>query len=196
MPVFSRLIFPMRSVGRNILNLNSENIYIYNNRLTALQKMGVEIFKTQPFVQASIIQGNRLGIKSLLAYFSGPGKGDISARVNQENLEDMAVQLFWPGNDGFLGEPEHSYLLPGTYVDRYGYAGGTYVAPQNTPTDMRALAPGTTEKPYNIYRVVKPVHVTAGPAAPAFRTPGLGIQYKTRRTVQELLDKGFLEKVE
>jgi len=52
-----------------------------------------------------------------------------------------------------LGEPQVVTLQPGTKIDRYGYEGGSFVAPEGTPYEMRSLAPGTETKPYNVYEV-------------------------------------------
>jgi hypothetical protein len=81
-------------------------------------------------------------------------------------------------------------------MDRYGYEGGSYVSPQETSYEMRALAPGTETKPYNVYEVVKSIDALGGEIASWFNQPGGGIQFKLNKTIQELLDGGYIRKVE
>jgi hypothetical protein len=45
-----------------------------------------------------------------------------------------------------------------------------------------------------VYEVVKPVNAQAGPAAPAFGEPGLGLQFKFDQSIQKLIDQGYLIK--
>ncbi len=89
--------------------------------------------------------------------------------------------------------PSRETLNPGTIVDRYGGTGGTFASPQGTPPEARSLPYGWESNPYNAYKVVKPLEVDAGPAAPWFGQPGGGIQYDFGRSIQELLDLGYLE---
>ena len=58
-----------------------------------------------------------------------------------------------------------------------------------------ALAPGTTDKPYNIYEVVKPIDAEGGPAAPWFGQPGGGIQYELPTSVKDAVANGSLRRV-
>ena len=98
----------------------------------------------------------------------------------------------WPPNGGFAGNPAAATLVPGTTVDRFGLANGSYVSPTGTPFIQRSLAPGTQYAPYNVYTVLKPVDVQAGPIAPAFGMPGGGMQVKLPSSVQSLIDSGHL----
>ena len=100
----------------------------------------------------------------------------------------------YPPNRGFIpGEGNPSSVLPGTVVDRYGGAGGSFLSPQGTPAAARSLAPGVETRPLNAYEVVRPFEVDAGRAAPWFGQPGQGMQYDLgTRTVQDLLNSGHL----
>ena len=98
----------------------------------------------------------------------------------------------WPPNNGFLGAPTPATLAPGTMIDRFGYNGGSFVSPQGIPYIQRSLAPGTQYTPYNVFQVMKPIDVNAGPIAPAFGMPGGGMQYKLPSSVQSLIDSGHL----
>lgn len=106
-------------------------------------------------------------------------------------------QINWPSNRGFDGEPTRIILQPGTRVDRFGYPGGTFVSPEGIPYTNRALAPGTENKPYKIYEVLKPVEVQSGPIKPWFDEMGGGIQWEFDKSVADLLDdaNGVLKEV-
>ena len=104
---------------------------------------------------------------------------------------DMSAK--WPSNGGFthpLTDSDIITLQPGTVIDRYGYAGGSYLSPINTSYKARAVEPGTISKPYNVYVVKEPIRVYAGEVAPWFGMPGGGTQYYLGDgiTVQLLLE--------
>ena len=67
-------------------------------------------------------------------------------------------------------------LPVGTLVDRYGYPGGTFcVSSKEHHTLSRALPPGSNQKPYTIYKVLKPIdNVAASKIMPWFGEIGLG----------------------
>lgn len=120
----------------------------------------------------------------------------------------------YPPDDGFLrvgGRPVRyeQELWPGEQVDRFGYPGGAYLAPAGTPFFRRALPPqslttptGTPESNYHLYCVLRPFDVQAGPIAPWFAQPGLGLQFRldarylpaagTGLSVTWLLANGYL----
>jgi len=101
-------------------------------------------------------------------------------------------EINWPPNRGVLGEPKRMILKPGTFIDRFGYEGGTFVSPYGVPYEMRALAPETYLKPYQVYVVKKNIEVEAGEIAPWFDEPGLGIQYELKESVKKLIDKNVI----
>lgn len=90
-----------------------------------------------------------------------------------------------------------SITLPvGTLVDRYGYSGGTFVSPVGTPYPMRALPPSSNQKPYTIYRVLKPFNnVAACKVMPWFGEIELGTQYELPKSVKSYIEAGHLEEV-
>ena len=61
---------------------------------------------------------------------------------------------------------------------------------------MRALPPGATARPYNIYQVVNPIEVRAGTIAPAFGQLGLGTQHVLPDSVANLIENGYLKLAE
>lgn len=50
-------------------------------------------------------------------------------------------------------------------------------------------------KPYHVFRVLKPLKVLEGRAAPWFGQPGGDIQYKLFESVGELIDDEIIEEV-
>jgi hypothetical protein len=84
-------------------------------------------------------------------------------------------------------------LLPGTLLDRFGGPGGRFLSPIGTPYPMRSVRPSTAARAeQNIYRVLQPLEVEAGRAAPWFDEPGGGIQYFSgRRFVADLVRDGM-----
>ena len=107
----------------------------------------------------------------------------------------------WPPNNGFhgnlgpSGNPRVTVLKPGTLVDRFGLDGGRFVAPNGTSIGARSLAPGTTGTPYSGFEVTNRLVVQGGPAEPWFGQPGMGTQYRLPATVSDLLDGGYLRRV-
>lgn len=114
--------------------------------------------------------------------------------------------------------PDKPYAMPGTVVDnaqlpagtelgRFGYPGGTYLAPEGTPFAELSLPPDSAAKPYYRYVVDDPSQLPPGwqieqsQAAPWFNQPGGGTQYRiiapdgVRPTAQTLVDWGFLREV-
>lgn len=94
-----------------------------------------------------------------------------------------------------MGNPEKSNIQTGTLIDRYGYDTGHFASPKGTSFEARSLAPGTENKPYSVYEVIKPIDTLQGTIAPYFDQVGMGIQYKFDKSIQELLDLGYLKEV-
>ncbi|WP_365305471.1 TNT domain-containing protein [uncultured Thiodictyon sp.] len=103
--------------------------------------------------------------------------------------------LDWPPNTGFSGEPKPTTLPVGTKIDRYGSSGGSFLSPEGTPYAERALPYEQSKMRYHAYEVLKPLDVKSGSVAPHFDQPGNGIQYETSRSVQQLIDEGYLKEV-
>ncbi|MBX8487685.1 TNT domain-containing protein [Pseudomonas cichorii] len=105
----------------------------------------------------------------------------------------------WPKNLGFAEDPVKNTLPVGTRLDRYGGPDGSFLSPQGTPYDQRALAPGSRAGGYYEYEVLKPLPVIQGKIAPAFNEPGGGTQIlpalSERVNVQWLIDNNFIKEV-
>lgn len=106
-----------------------------------------------------------------------------------------ALAPYYPYYNGFLGNPVSETLQPGTLIDRYGPPGGSFASPVGTPLYARSLSPQAAGSPLLTYRVVQPLTVQSGIAAPALYQPGGGIQYLLPNSVQTLLDNGLIEPV-
>lgn len=116
----------------------------------------------------------------------------------------------YPPSDGFVLGPDEepvawrAELVEGTLVDRFGGEKGKFVSPVATPYMQRSLPPSSLdgaavagiETYYHVYRVIKPLLVTAGPVAPWFGQPGLGMQYVLQSSVGSLVRDGCLEWVD
>ena len=128
----------------------------------------------------------------------------------------------YPDYDGFLldalGRPVNSTvtLRAGSRVDRFGSEGGRFLGSADAPFAQRALPPdalNVCEPPklaaaaagecrpkdhpwgYHVYEVFRDFNVSAGPIAPAFEQPGLGVQFYVGDTgrVYQLVEKGLLK---
>jgi hypothetical protein len=115
--------------------------------------------------------------------------------VDQGRFAAAAAVITWPPSDGFLGAPTMEVLPPGTLVERYGFEDGSFVCPVGTPFPMRSLPASYISKPYHVYLVKLCLSVWAGPIAPAFGQPGLGIQYQLPLSVDELVAQQAVSEV-
>lgn len=120
----------------------------------------------------------------------------------QEGLvqEDLGI---WPPNRGAYGPIEETTIRPGEYLDRYGFPGGTFVSPANTPLkayntpfDMRALPSYKANEPYNVYLVLKPIEkAPRSKILPWFDKKRQGIQYDLPNSVQWYIDNKYLMQI-
>jgi hypothetical protein len=103
--------------------------------------------------------------------------------------DSSAKKWKYPPDDGFLVIADHPVeygltLKPGSPLDRYGSTKGAFLAPAGTPYWARSLPPSSLDDAteftcnYHTYTVLRAFKVEAGPAAPAFGQPGLGLQYQ------------------
>lgn len=115
---------------------------------------------------------------------------------NPKYYDQETGDVHWPPNGGVEGEPRTVTLEPGTKIDRYGYDGGYYTSPMDTPYEQRAVAPGTDQRPYSQFEVVKPIEaVEEGKIAPLFDEPGGGIQYEMPDSIANLIEEGYLRRI-
>ncbi len=105
----------------------------------------------------------------------------------------LTPTIKYPPNDGFASEPKQDMTKVGDKMSRYGSRNGTFLAPQGTPFEQRALPAKAGLSIPEDYVVKKPFPVKSGAAAPAFGFPGGGTQFKADQSVQSLIDSGHLE---
>lgn len=95
----------------------------------------------------------------------------------------------YPADNGYLivhGHPVEFQvtLKAGQSIDRYGSLYGSFLAPFGTPYAARSIPPSSLDDApgftcdYHTYKVARAFTVEAGPIAPAFGQPGLGLQYQ------------------
>lgn len=71
-----------------------------------------------------------------------------------------------------------------------------WFSPMDTPYEQRAVAPGTDQRPYSQFEVVKPIEaVEEGKIAPWFDEPGGGIQYEMPDSIANLIEEGYLRRI-
>jgi hypothetical protein len=142
--------------------------------------------------------------------------GALTAQEFLDQYGNAAQDAYvYPPAGGFVIAPDGrpiraaQTLLPGYRLDRFGFPGGSYLAPLGTPFSSRALPPSNLNTPanaplanYHTYCVLKPFTVDSGPIAPWFAQPGMGTQYKleakylpqagTQLSVTWLVEHGYL----
>jgi len=109
------------------------------------------------------------------------------------NTAAGAGRPVFPPNRGFEFDSIETTLKPGASIDRYGSRHGTFASPEGTPFGQRSLPEASRSKSYEAYEVLKPIPgVNMGPARPWFGQPGLGVQYELPKSVEQLIEDGFL----
>ncbi len=120
---------------------------------------------------------------------SGQGSSGASEWTNPDG------SVKWPPNNGFQENPTSITLEPGTIVDRYGGSSGKFVSPIGTSYVERSLPIGSDTRPYNAYQIVKPIEVQSGFVAPWFGQLGGGVQYQFSKTIEELIEQGYIRRI-
>jgi hypothetical protein len=101
----------------------------------------------------------------------------------------------WPPNNGFAIQPTVLVLLPGALIDRFGASTGTFFSPEGAPYGKRALPYVCLHQEYTVYRVLLPLPVWVGTAAPWFEQPGGATQIETDASAARLLQDGEITAV-
>lgn len=116
--------------------------------------------------------------------------GDLTdAQLLAQYYNSAAGSWIYPPDNGYLvvdGKPIEykTTLYPGEDIDRYGSEYGSFLAPTGLPYASRSIPPQSLDSVpagpcnYHNYKVLKPFAVDAGPIAPWFGQPGLGLQYQ------------------
>lgn len=91
----------------------------------------------------------------------------------------------------------------GTFLDRFGSEYGRFMSPAGLSYSQRSLPPTNLDAapgskyPYNyqVYMVSRSLHVQGGLIASWFEQQGLGVQFLVPDTVLQLVDTGYLSRV-
>nr|XP_036575429.1 uncharacterized protein CTRU02_14557 [Colletotrichum truncatum]KAF6782001.1 hypothetical protein CTRU02_14557 [Colletotrichum truncatum] len=138
--------------------------------------------------------------------FGGLCPGEFLAKYTNAS----SGQFVYPPHDGYNLDTAGKVitfsltLTPGLFIDRFGSEYGKYVAPAGAPYAQRSLPPVNlnaaqdAKYPYNyyVYVVVRSIVVQAGPIAPWFGQQGLGLQFLMPSTLLELVEQGYLARVD
>jgi hypothetical protein len=119
-----------------------------------------------------------------------------------------------PPNDGFLVSVNNMPIFGnvslelGRRIDQFGSELGTVAHPAGTPYAQRSLPPSNLDTPldqngkpgnypfnYHLYEIQKRITVLAGPIAPWFEQPGMGLQFKFSQTISNCIKEGYLKRV-
>jgi len=140
----------------------------------------------------------------LVALAMAIGVAGCAAPAKRADWVDPAVADTWlkadgtpdyPPDQGFLGAPTPIVLPPGVLLDRYGGDGGQFLSPRGAAYEARALPGKCQTAPYSTFRVVTPLPVLAGPAAPWFGRKGWAMQVRTDAPVELLLKDRVIDRV-
>ena len=153
-----------------------------------------------------------------VAEFKGGARPELARQSHDLFVEGKWTQLEtlfernnlngkWPPNRGFMAEREITLKAKNkTVFDRYGGYNdretgeftdkGVFAAPEKVPFEQRGLQEATKDKPYNRYQVIKDIPgVKEGPAIPWFGQPGKGIQYELPKSINDLINEGYIKKL-
>ena len=80
-------------------------------------------------------------------FFENPNGGaeptlSFDVETSATKTGSTTLTKFYPENNGFLGTPERTTLMPEEQISRYGRTSGKFFSPDGTPLPMRALPPG------------------------------------------------------
>jgi len=143
-------------------------------------------------VVGGLIEG---GVCVADAVYEASSYGAMSRAVSEDSAR--SIYPAWPPNDGFADPPVRTALRVGTLLDRYGGDSGNFLAPAGTPFEQRSLPEFfESTQPFSVFEVLEEFEVEAGVAAPWFGQPGGGVQYRTAAPVSELIERGYLRRVE
>jgi hypothetical protein len=114
-------------------------------------------------------------------------------------FDNCGLYIFPPSSlgydDGCLKPAIDATLAANTMIDRYGRPTGSFLAPEGTTYEERALPYDKTKTPYYRYQVLKPLAVKTCKSVPWFDQAGGGVQYKVGGSVQVLITDGYLKDV-
>lgn len=140
---------------------------------------------------------------------SGLSSGVHNVKLNLKywdpKADDGKGSYKWPPNDGGIPETvQQVELQEGFIIDRFGgylengkhRDKGKYFGDDQDVYEKRAMRPDDFfEKPYHRYVVLKPFEVEKAQILPWFNYAGMGWQYKSDITVEDLEKGGYIKKL-
>ncbi|CAI7570162.1 unnamed protein product [Penicillium crustosum] len=174
------------------------------------------------YVNSTAVCGDpRLGPKDLPAFFPLSNELETYSRFGElcpfeflekwtVNASDPTAYWIYPDFDGFATTSENVSILGnitlnvGQKLDRFGSEYGKFLAPLGAPYIERSLPPSNLFAPpdsnfpynYHVYEVTKAFDILLGPIAGWFEQPGFGSQLLAQSSVLDLLEGGFLKRLE
>ena len=142
--------------------------------------------------------GGRLGQEMSGATANSDVGGCDKAIVNYGDVSNSKLlpsAPLPPNNGAIHGTEKNIYLEPGIIIDRYGENTGCYFAPDGTPVTMRALRPNTNLNDYHRFEVLKPFEVESSIIAPYYGQMGMGTQYHSTYTAEDLIKNGIIREI-
>ena len=138
-----------------------------------------------------------------LAERSSPAGADYvyDVRANRHRITENGRfvsqrDMPYPPNRGFEWYVEKELPI-GSVIDRFGPPKGRFAGKPGATISERGLPPGTENTEYHLYEVLKPLPSKAGPVAPVkeFSATGKAEQYRFEKTIEQLLNDGFLREL-
>ncbi|XVQ12701.1 TNT domain-containing protein [Spirillospora sp. CA-255316] len=115
---------------------------------------------------------------------SADGTATVDARPIEPLTGEPPLTLF--------RERREVEVPAGTPVDRYGGDRGNVTYALGTPFAERSLPPDWANRPYQAYRLQRPLRALTGVAVPWFDQPGGGTAYVFERSLADLVADGSL----
>lgn len=103
--------------------------------------------------------------------------------------------IIWPPAEGFAAAPSPMILPAGLLIDRFGSPYGRFFSPKGADFAARALPYDCSKLAYTTYRVMTPIFVWVGKAAPWFDQAGGATQFETDATAAQLVGDAALQPV-
>ncbi len=117
----------------------------------------------------------------------------LRADLYPEWLDASGKVKKWPENNGCAAAPVSETLPEGKLIDRFGSENGTFFSPKGESYAGRAVPYVCSQMVYTVYKVTKPLTVSACKAAPWFGEPGGATQYQTTDSALKLREAGIIE---
>jgi hypothetical protein len=103
--------------------------------------------------------------------------------------------IVWPPSEGFSSNPVPLILPEGMLIDRFGSPNGRFFSPKGADYSARALPYQREKISYTTYKVMTPIFVWVGKAAPWFDKAGGATQFETDATAAQLVADSALKEV-